>query len=253
MKLGISIITILLITFSSCRIRNESTRDEIQHPDIDSTKLYSLWDLYTVKLYRDLQSAQKEPEQVIKLALYRQNLRSVPEGIEQFTYMNSFHVTGNQISELPESIGQLQYLQSLHLGDNEFSSFPEVLFDCPQLRKLVLDDNQLTVIPKRIGEMHKLESLEITGNQISSIPRQLYELENLKVLAFEENHIKKVPPGIERLESLTTLNLMKNDITQLPESIVEMKLKRLSLSGNPMTEKYIEELILKMPDTKIEF
>ena len=71
--------------------------------------------------------------------------------------MNSFHVTGNHISELPAIIGQLQYLQSLHLGENDFTTFPEVLFRCPQLRKLNLNGNQLTTIPKRIAEMQKLE------------------------------------------------------------------------------------------------
>lgn len=134
--------------------------------------------------FTNIDSALKNPDQVIKLVLRKSKLTVFPKEILQFKNLQYLDLSKNKITELPQEIGQLKDLQ-----------------------KLVLSKNHLTSLPKEIGQLKNLRELNINQNDIEYLPAEIGKLENLVYIDMWSNNLNRMPEEIEDLKKLRVLDL----------------------------------------------
>ena len=83
--------------------------------------------LDSVRTFRSIESAMKNPEQVYRLDLSGQKLRTIPEEVKQLRNLNALTLNRNKLKELPDWLGELSNMQELGLHRNKLVHFPEVI------------------------------------------------------------------------------------------------------------------------------
>jgi len=157
----------------------------------------------------------------------------------------------NEISVLPESFCELKNLKFFNCEANGLLSLPENFGQLKSLIKVKLSQNRLSNIPESIGELSNLENLDLSSNRISTIPLSLCRLERLKELVLSFNRIERVPDCIDQLKAVNLISLGGNNLKEIPDSIANLEsLENLWLNRNQLTE--IPEVITKMKLTKLE-
>jgi Leucine-rich repeat (LRR) protein len=145
--------------------------------------LYDSLELENMEGFTDLDSALKNPEQVVKLTLRKQKYTEFPAELWKFPNLQYLDLGKNKITEVPDSINFFTNLQILHLSKNEIEFLPREIGDLSNLMILDINQNELTSIPPQIGKLKKLRYLDLWSNNLSIFPDELKDLsENLKVL-----------------------------------------------------------------------
>ncbi|KAI8974593.1 hypothetical protein BD414DRAFT_498146 [Trametes punicea] len=83
--------------------------------------------------------------------------------------------------------------------------------------------------PVRRREIHMF----LANNSISRLPVELFRVSSLTVLSLRSNALITVPPQITQLTSLQELNLAQNKLQWLPAEMLNMRLTKLAVAGNP--------------------
>ncbi|KAI0351872.1 hypothetical protein OH77DRAFT_1429165 [Trametes cingulata] len=73
----------------------------------------------------------------------------------------------------------------------------------------------------------------LANNVITRLPPELFRVSSLTVLSLRANALTTVPPQIAQLTSLQELNLAQNQLRWLPAEMLNMRLTKLSVAGNP--------------------
>lgn len=84
-------------------------------------------------------------------------IRVIPNWINDLKKIERLNVAQNQISELPDSIGRLEYLTGLYLSGNYISELPETLGDLSNLRGLYIKGCPISQFPCSFGNLTRLE------------------------------------------------------------------------------------------------
>ena len=126
-------------------------------------------------------------------------------------------ITNNQLKSLPEQIQNLSALQEVDLSGNHFEIIPSAIFKCPQLKVLVMKRNRLVSIFSSQADQNlrkcKIEILILKGNEIRCFEPRLQELKRLLVLDLSKNQLNSLPNRIE-MKSLAKLFLCENRVTE---------------------------------------
>ncbi|MGL4597972.1 MAG: leucine-rich repeat domain-containing protein [Bacteroidia bacterium] len=180
-----------------------SAQAPIEQPNL----IYPLMDslaLDTVREFTSIEEAMKNPEQVIRLSLRKQRLKTIPKEVYLFPNLQYLDLSKNQIEEVSDSIGMLTNLQVLILSKNKIQGLPRELGDLYNLRILNINQNELMALPPQIGKLKKLEILDLWSNNLSMFPEELKQLSgSLKVLDLrvilinqdQQNHIRAMLPS----------------------------------------------------------
>ncbi|KAK4882835.1 hypothetical protein RN001_006154 [Aquatica leii] len=195
-------------------------------------------------------------------------LKFVPDNLFKEEGLERLDLSNNQLSRLPLtslSTAAASTLCEFDLSFNGISSLThgEMLSKFERLAFLDLSYNRLVQVdPGVFGILHKISYLDLSHNSQLSIEKNgknfqgiedslLYlkldnlslitvpelPLPNLVYLSLAENALSSIPPEMAgNLTSLRELNLAKNNLTVVPvvtHSLTD--LKRLSLSGNPIS------------------
>lgn len=148
-----------------------------QHPLLDSLTLD------TIRPYTSLEEALKNPDDVVKLVLRKEKLKTFPVEIVQFKNLQYLDLSKNSLTELPDTIGQLQNLQVLMLSKNKIEYLPKTIGNLTNLKMLNVNQNELVELPASIGKLKKLEYLDLWSNNLERFPDSMAELkDNLLVL-----------------------------------------------------------------------
>lgn len=148
-----------------------------QHPLLDSLSLD------TIKAYTDLQEAIKNPDDVVKLVLRKEKLKTFPLEILQFKNLQYLDLSKNSFTELPDTIRELKNLQVLILSKNEIEYLPKTIGELSNLKTLNVNQNELVELPASVGRLKKLEYLDLWSNNLERFPDSMVDLkDNLKVL-----------------------------------------------------------------------
>jgi internalin A len=91
-------------------------------------------------------------------------------------YLN---LADNQLKTLPEAIEQLSTLTYLDLQDNGFENLPRQIFSLVGLDTLKLSNNELTTFPPEIGNLVNLQDINGWNNKIENLPQELCKLSKL--------------------------------------------------------------------------
>ncbi len=156
--------------------------------------------LDSMRTYRSLERALKEPELVYRLDLSGQKLKTVPEEIYGFVNLNALDLSGNKLKELPERLGDLQHLQELRASRNKLAVVPKSLCRLEHLKRLDLSRNALTALPTCVGSWRELVSLDLWDNDMAEFPEEMINMEALRFLDLRA--IQFELPEMEQIQEL---------------------------------------------------
>lgn len=122
-----------------------------------------------------------------------------------------------------------------------------------QTRALDLSNRGLTSIPSDTFTKTDLERLDLSGNRLSGAPQaEIRHLKNLKTLDLSDNQLTGLPAELGQLSKLETLDVSNNKLTGLPLELGNLtRLRLLDVSGNSYSERDLEQIAAKLPNTEI--
>lgn len=102
------------------------------------------------------------------LRLEKNNLRDLPQELENATSLKIIFLSGNKLGSVPKVLAKLSSLEMLGLrscGISEISGhdFP------PSLRWLILTDNKLDILPDDIGRLTQMKKFMLSGARNSAV------------------------------------------------------------------------------------
>lgn len=174
------------------------------------TKLMDSLTLALYEEYSNLDSAIKNPDDVIKLVLRKKKLKSFPSVILNFKNLQYLDLSKNSIKELPDSILKLINLQSL-----------------------ILSKTGLESIPNTIGQLKNLKYINFNQNEISRIPYSFGDLENLEVVDFWSNNLENFPETLKKLTKLKSMDLRNILIPQNQQDNLQIALPNTTIYFSP--------------------
>ena len=187
-------------------------------------------------------------EKVWNLDLGRNELTSVPKGLEKLTQLTLLVLSGNQLTNV-KGLEKLTQLNNLLLHENKLTDV-KGLGELMQLKALELSLNQLTNV-KGLEKLTQLEDLGLSGNQLTDV-KGLEKLTQLTRLDLGDNKLTEVPKELEKLTKLKTLFLSRNQLTSVKDLENLTQLEVLYLSDNPaLTKAQIDQLQKALPKCKI--
>lgn len=133
-------------------------------------------------VYKNLQQALVNPDQVYILELKRLKGDEFPMEILQFKNLESLNLSKNSFRYVPEEIGQLKKLRYLNLSKNNLKRLPYSIGELTNLEQLIVNQNVIEELPKSIGNLKKLEFLDLWSNEIDHFPDEISQCESLKII-----------------------------------------------------------------------
>ncbi len=121
--------------------------------------------------FYDLDSALATPENVYKLSLTGQDLKSLPPEIGTLKNVQILNLSENKLKNLPDEIFELKKVQMISLYKNKLRYIPNEFKDLRRLEALYLGANKIIEIPLWMGGMSRLRRLDVSRNPIS--PQEL--------------------------------------------------------------------------------
>lgn len=127
------------------------------------------------KWFTNISEAMAKPQQVYKLTLKGQKLKSIPNQVFYFSNLQVLDLGENKIKMLPKEIAQLKNLQVLILSGNKIRFLPEEMKDMQNLHTLFISNNRLVEFPAWLGGLSKLRTLNVSSNNLTSYDIKLLE------------------------------------------------------------------------------
>lgn len=156
--------------------------------------------LDTMRTYRSLESAMKEPDAVYRLDLSGEKLKEVPEEIRKLRNLNHLDLGNNKLKTIPDWLGELVHMQELRISRNKLSAFPLGICKMVHLKRLDLSRNALPGLPPCIGQLTELFSLDLWSNDLQDFPEELDKLEALRFMDLRA--IQFEVPEMDRIQTL---------------------------------------------------
>lgn len=135
--------------------------------------------LDSIPVYKDLQEALKNPDDVVQLVLKKKKYTSIPSEIWSFKNLEYLDLSKNKLDSVPVEIKSLKKLKVLKLAKNDFSSMPNVLYELKNLEILVISDNEIAFLSPAIQKMKSLKYLDLYRNNIYMVPEEMSQMKSL--------------------------------------------------------------------------
>lgn len=212
-------------------------------------------------------------------------LISIPEGISGMKKLEELYLAKNNLKGLPKDFGKLPVLKKLKINHNRFVTIlPVEALGIKGLKHLEIDFKQNTgrQMAKLGRSFGQLESLTLYGDGASRVPLEITSftklvsldlikmadyfewgisfqmisaLSELKRLSITDSQIEQLDPMIGKIDQLRELTLWNNLIQTFPEEFYNglLKLRKLNLEGNPITEEEKTKLKTWFRVAKVEF
>lgn len=156
--------------------------------------------LDSVRTYRSIERAMREPDQVFKLDLSGQKLKELPEELLLLKNLNALDLSNNKLKVLPERFGELVHIQDLRLSRNKLVDFPGSICHMTHMKRLDMSRNALVGLPPCIGAMTELTSLDLWDNDLGDFPEELERLTSLRFLDLRAIQFEQ--PEMEHIQNL---------------------------------------------------
>lgn len=127
------------------------------------------------KTYYSLSEALQSPEQVYKLSLSDNQLKTLPADIGRLRNLQVLNLSQNKLRTLPPEIAQLSNLQVLILNRNRLTTLPDTLKVLGNMEQMYVAYNRLDELPVWVGGLSHLRRLDITANQLTP-----YQIEKIR-------------------------------------------------------------------------
>ncbi len=180
------------------------------------------------------------------LSLRNNLLKEIPDSFKEFISLEKLDLYDNNLSSLPNSIQELKSLLWLDLSKNQFADIPEPILNLKSLQVLLIGGNYLITLPESLSNLTDLQQLYLRNNRFISFPESITNLSRLEYLNLSYNQISEIPESIGKLKNLIALALDNNKIKELKNLQDLIKLDRLYLHHNDLSEdekKYLDKEI----------
>lgn len=186
------------------------------------------------------------------------DIEQIPNWIIKQPLLKYLNIGSNKITTIPD----LQHLplEILKIHKNSISNMPKIpntikslnlyLNNMKEIPENILNLSLLEVFSFGVTEMKQLPPLHLltnlkwltlTVNQIENISEDICKLKNLEGLQLAKNKLKTLPEMIGNM-NIKTLTLYSNEISKLPQSFFNLKLNKLNLEMNQLTEEDKEKI-----------
>ncbi|CAL1599681.1 unnamed protein product [Knipowitschia caucasica] len=89
-----------------------------------------------------------------------------------------------------------------------------------------------------------IRTISLADNEMKTISSKFCSIfTQLRELDLQGNVLKKLPDDVVQMETLSSINLSKNQFSEFPQKLTEMKLERIDLEGNNISEVPVERLL----------
>ncbi len=143
------------------------------------------------KVYKSLELALENPEEVFHLNLKAQRLDSIPAGVFQLTSLKTLILKRNRIQRIPAEIKNLQKLEVLNLSGNRIAELPLDMFELKVLKELRLGKNELLIIPSEVNRLQELQIFDAWSNRLANLPTEFGDLKKLNFIDLRVNPISE--------------------------------------------------------------
>lgn len=138
--------------------------------------------LSTYHEFTDLDSARRDPDNVVKLSLRKKKYKDFPMQILKFKNLQYLDISKNSIKELPDSIIVLKKLQYLIASKNSLEALPNTIGGLKNLKYLNVNQNEIGRLPYSFGDLENLEIADLWSNNLEYFPETLKKLSKLKMM-----------------------------------------------------------------------
>lgn len=185
-----------------------------------------------MKLYKDLNTANKEREEVraLKISvkaevfpveildypnlgeLYLEgNCRKFPTDAPIWTKLKVLSIKWPSFNGDLSSIFRLPHLENLKIIDTPLKTFILPLGEAPcPLKSLTIKDCSLKYLPEEISMLRHLTEMNLSGNNLTRLPHSFLDLRNLNRLNLDSNHFSEFPDDIKKMPNLKHLSIDHN-------------------------------------------
>ncbi len=185
-----------------------------------------------LRVFKDLKTAQKEPEEVFRLNLSGQSFTKLPEAILTFPNLQVLWMDSTGLQEVNWEKGTLKHLVFLSLRGNELTQFTIPAGCLPEIQELYLDDNQLTSFPQVDNSFITIITLSLRHNQITDLPQSTTDWKFLRFLYLDSNPLTHAEQAFALSGNLERLSLYQTGLSTLETPRVQRRLTKLIVSDN---------------------
>lgn len=189
-----------------------SDGENINTTSAEPIKLYINNDRYPEDLYHD-----GDAEFLIEInnqAGIIDTERTVWDQDGELYRIKEVHYWNLNLDSLPNSLQNLSYLRELDLNTNNLEFLPENITGLHNLIELRAANNSISYLPEELGELENLQVLELNGNLLDSIPESIINLKDLKILRLHNNSLDWLP-DLSGFYDLEYLFLAWNELTEI--------------------------------------
>lgn len=156
--------------------------------------------LDSMRTYRSLERALKEPQLVYRLDLSGKKLKALPEELYLLKNLNALDLSGNKLKELPARLGEFVHMQEFRASKNKLRKFPGAVCNWAHLKRLDLSRNALDSLPPCMGKLKELASMDLWDNDLEGFPEELSGMRALRFLDLRA--IQFDEPEMERIQGM---------------------------------------------------
>lgn len=142
------------------------------------------------------------------------------------------------VSPLQERINKMKASKVKRLDISYMDNLEEIPSEVWPLNEITALDasgNFISSIPEDIAKLDQLKILKLNNCEFTSFPQNLFRLEKLEELEMSENKLDELPEAFIQLEKLKKLDISNCLFKEIPESLYTLGLKKINLSGNPLS------------------
>ncbi|MBU0721657.1 GNAT family N-acetyltransferase [bacterium] len=213
--------------------------------------------------YGAIDESIQSPQEITRLDLSGNNLRSLPESIGILSHLLVLNLSNNKLNSLPEVMKNLSRLSNLDIRRNSFTQLPDilehiplrslnassnkisdisVLAQCPSLRVLDLSSNLLENIDNVFAPDNELRTLNVSSNYIKDMKNAFSSLTKIVRLNLNGNLITEIPHAIGVLGEIEELDITDNRLQTIDEAFFALDVERVDLSSNRLSSLHLHSL-----------
>ena len=114
-------------------------------------------------IFKGMDAALINREQVIHLVLKKSDLNQLHETLPQLTKLEIIEIKGAHLEKFPEAICYQNSLREIKLGNNEIDTLPDCICRLVNLERIELWDNNVYYLPDCLNDMPRLKVVDLTG------------------------------------------------------------------------------------------
>ncbi len=213
--------------------------------------------------YGAVDEGVRNPEDIIRLDLSGNSLKSIPENISLLSNLLVLNVANNKLTSLPESMRYLHNLRNIDIRRNSFEELPEfisflslrslnaagnkikdisIIKDCKSIRVLDLSSNLIKKVENIFDVDNELRTLNLSSNYIDDLTDSFHNLKKLLRIDLSKNLISEIPQSVGELGDLEEFEMTDNQLKNIDEAFFALDIEIIDFTANELSSLHLHSL-----------